>query len=182
MENIRLSDEFLTINEEEKETWKVTDDLSADWCLEKIRESKAEFERFRMVAMAKIEQIQARLQAEEEKMNREVAFFESKLREYFETVKAKETKTQKSYKLPSGTLKLKKSKLDFDYDKNKLLEVAEQQGMNEYIKIKKSFDWSSFKKNLEIRGNRIINKETGEIVEIEGLRVIEKPAEFKVEV
>ncbi|WP_427340953.1 host-nuclease inhibitor Gam family protein [Caloranaerobacter sp. DY30410] len=181
MENIRLSNEFLTINEEEKETWKVTDDLAADWCLDKIKEAKAEFERFRMVAQAKIEQIQARLQAEEEKMNREVAFFESKLREYFESLeKVKETKTQKSYKLPSGILKLKKSKPKFIRDDEKLVKWLEANKLDNLIKIKKSPDWANLKKNVEVVGDKVVNKETGEIVE--GVRVEEVAPEFIVEV
>ena len=49
---------------------------------------------------------------------RQKGFFETKLYEYFQTVKTKETETQKSYKLPSGVLKFKKSKFDFEYDKN----------------------------------------------------------------
>lgn len=185
MENIMLDliDEFLDIEENEKEVWKVEDDLGADWCLDKIRESKAEYNRFEMVAKAKIEQIEQALKKEKEKMESETGFFESKLREYFETVKPDETKTLKKYKLPSGELRMKKPQVTFDYDKKKLLEVAEiNENMNDYIKVKKDFDWANFKKNLKIEGNSIINKETGEIIEIEGLELKEKPEEFSVEV
>lgn len=180
-----IIDDFLDIQEDEKEVWKVGDDLSADWCLDKIREAQAEYNRFEMVANAKIQQIQEALFKEKKKAESEISFFESKLREYFETVDklAKETKTQKAYKLPSGTLKLKKSKAEFDYDKAILVVVAENyENMSEYIKIKKDFDWADFKKNLSIQGDSIINKETGEIVEIEGLKLKTKPEEFSVEV
>lgn len=180
-----IIDEFLDIQEDENEVWKVEDDLSADWCLDKIRESQAEYRRFEMVANTKIQQIQEALIKEKKKADDEISFFESKLREYFENVEqnSKETKTQRSYKLPSGALKLKKAKIDFDYDKTKLVEVADTiENMKDYIKIKKDFNWAEFKKNLKINGNSIVNKETGEIVEIEGLRLIEKPEEFTVEV
>ena len=182
MENLKLSDEFLNVKEEERESWEIKDDLSADWAIEKIGETNAEYNRFEMVAKAKIQQIQEVLKKEQEKRDREVSFFESKLREYFETVQAKETKTQKTYKLPSGTLKMKKSSMTFKYDKKKLLEKAEQLQMNDYIKTKKEFDWAKFKKNLVIQGNNIVDKESGEIIDLEGLGVTEKPAEFKVEV
>ena len=178
-----MADEFLDIREEEKEIWRVEDDLAADWCLDKIRESKAEYNRFEMVAKAKIQQIEQALKKEKEKMENEVSFFESKLREYFETVKAEETKTLKKYKLPSGELRMKKSQVTFDYDKKKLLEVADKyENMQEYVKIKKDFDWVNFKKNLTIKDNKIINKNTGEVVEIDGLSVEEKPEKFTVEV
>ncbi|SHH57191.1 host-nuclease inhibitor Gam family protein [Sporanaerobacter acetigenes] len=146
MENLMINmiDEVLDIQEEEKEVWKVKDDLEADWCLDKIRESKAEYNRFEMVAKAKIQQIEEALKKEREKMEQETSFFESKLREYFEADK--------------------------------------HENMQEYIKMKKDFDWAEFKKKLDINGNHIIDKETGEIVEIEGLKLETKPEEFKVEV
>ncbi len=43
--------------------------------------------------------------------------------------------------------------------------AEENQDMQEYIKIKKDFDWAGFKKQLDIRGDKIISKETGEIIE-----------------
>lgn len=179
-----LIDEFLEIEEDKKEVWKVTDDVSADWCLDKIMEYKAEFNRFEIVAKAKIQQIEMSLKKEKNKMNNDVSFFESKLREYFESVKeaAKDSKTQKVYKLPSGSLKMKKAVVTFDYDKAKLLEYAEKEKLDDLIKTTKEFKWAEFKKNLEIEGKDILNKETGEIVEIEGLKLETKPEEFNVEV
>ena len=187
MENLMLDmiDEFLGIDEEKKEVWKVRNDVTADWCLDKIIESKVELRRIEMTYNTKIAQIEHNLKKEQDRVDKEVKFFESKLREYFETIEkfAKETKTQKSYKLPSGTLKLKKATETFDYNKEKLTEVAESnEDLKDYIKIKKDFDWAEFKKNLIIKDNNIINKETGEIVEIEGLSLIEKPEQFSVEV
>lgn len=179
---LELIDNNLDISEEEKEAWKVTDDLKADWCLDMIREKKAELNRFEMVVKDKISQLQMALEKEKNNIENEVSFFESKLREYFETVDIKETKTQLTYKLPSGTLKLKKSKVDFDYNKNKLLEYAKENELSEFIKVSEDFKWAEFKKKIGIQGNNIINKETGEIIEIEGLGIIEKPSQFNVEV
>ncbi|MSS44474.1 hypothetical protein FYJ27_12415 [Anaerosalibacter bizertensis] len=184
MENmISIADRFLSIDEEEKDVWKVKDDLAADWCLDKIRESKAEYNRLEAVSKAKIQQIQELLKKEKEKADREIGFFESKLREYFETVETQDTKTLKKYKLPSGELKLKKPQAIFKYNKKKLSEVADKyENMQEYVKIKKDFDWAGFKNNLIISDGNIINKNTGEIVEIDGLSIEEKPEDFKVEV
>lgn len=182
---LNIIDEALDINEEEKEAWKVNDDLAADWSIDKIREIKAEFNRFEMVVKEKMYQLEMALNKEREKMERETGFFEFKLQEYFKSIedKAKETKTQKSYKLPSGTLKLKKAAISFNYDKSKLLETAKlNNNMKDYIKIVEEFKWAEFKKTLEIKGDSIVNKDTGEEVEIEGLGIEEKPEQFIVEV
>lgn len=182
MENkmMDIIDENLDV--EEKETWKIDTDILADWALDKVREIQADHKRFEIVAKERISQLQMQLDKDKERAANETSFFESKLREYFESVDKKETKTQLSYKLPSGVLKMKKSKLDFDYDKDKLLSYAKESELKDLIKTSESFAWAEFKKKLTVQGNSIINKETGEVLEIEGLGIIEKPSEFKVEV
>lgn len=183
MENVmmKLIDKTLNIQEEEKGVWKVTDDLKADWCLDKIRESKAEYNRFEMVAKAKIEQIEAALKSQKEKMDNEVGFFENKLREYFSSLdNVKTTKTQATYNLPSGKLLLKQREPEFVKDDAKLVEWLENNELNQLVKIKKSPDWATLKKDVSIVNNKVVSTYTGEIVE--GITVIQRDPEFKVEV
>ena len=85
-------------------------------------------------------------------------------------VPAKDTKTQMSLKLPSGTIKFIKSKLDYDRDDDELLEYCKENA-TDFIKIKESVNWVEFKKHLEIKNDIVINKDTGEI--IDGINVIE---------
>ena len=171
-----------SLNVEEDSSWKINTDLAADWALAKIREIQVDHSRFEGVAKQRIAELQMALEKDKERAANEASFFESKLREYFESVDKKETKTQLSYKLPSGTLKMRKSKLDFDYNKDKLLDYAKENSLEDLIKTSESFTWAEFKKKIAIQGNSIINKETGEVLEIEGLGIIEKPSEFKVEI
>ena len=182
MENKMMEIIDESLNVQETEGFKIDSDILADWALDKIKEADLEFKRFESVAKEKISLLQIRLDKEKEQMQNNRSFFESKLREYFESVDKKETKTQLSYKLASGNLKMKKGRLDFDYKKDKLLSYARENKLEELIKVSESFAWADFKKQLEIQGNSIINKDTGEVLEIEGLGVIEKPSEFKVEV
>ncbi|TDT63392.1 host-nuclease inhibitor Gam family protein [Fonticella tunisiensis] len=177
--DLRLSDVFLPVEETEQEGFRVDDDLKADWCLDKIREANAEYNRFEMVVNAKIEQLQQALKKAQEKRDREVGFFEGKLREYFETVKAKETKTQKSYSLPSGKLVLKYQQPEFKRDEDTLLNWVEN-NKPQFIKIKKSVDWSNLKKNVKVVNDLIIDSQTGEI--IEGVTIEEREPKFVVEV
>lgn len=177
---MEIIDESLDV--EEKEEFKIDSDILADWALDKIKEVESEFKRFESVAKEKISLLQIKLDKEKEQMENNRSFFESKLREYFEEVDKKETKTQLSYKLPSGNLKMKKGKMDFDVDRKKLLEYAKENKLEELVKVSESFAWADFKKELAIQGNIIVKKETGEVVEIEGLSITEKPSEFKVEV
>lgn len=168
-------------NEEEKEKWKITDDNTADWALDIIREANAEYNRFEMVVKAKIEQLQNALQKAEEERNRTVNFFEFKLYEYFNSLDdkvLKKTKTQKTYKLPTGKLKLKKREPEFKREDDKLLEWLKERNMRDYIEIKEKPKWGDLKKVIKTAGNRAVSVD-GEI--IEGITVIERPDEFKVE-
>jgi hypothetical protein len=168
-------------NEEEKEKWKITDDNTADWALDIIREANAEYNRFEMVVKAKIEQLQNALQKAEEERNRTVNFFEFKLYEYFNSLDdkvLKKTKTQKTYKLPTGKLKLKKREPEFKREDDKLLEWLKERNMRDYIEIKEKPKWGDLKKVIKTAGNRAVSAD-GEI--IEGITVIERPDEFKVE-
>ena len=94
---------------------------------------------------------------------------------YFETVPSKETKTQKSYKLLSGTLVFKKPSQKINHDDEKLLEFLDG---TEFIKVKKSIDWAEYKKVLTISDSEVIDSETGEIVE--ACTVEDVPASFTI--
>lgn len=171
------------ITGQESEGWQIKDDGQADWVIDKIRVLKAEYARKEMVAKNKIAQIEAWLKKQQDETDRQISFFEAKLREYFLNIPEKNlktTKTQKQYKLPSGTIKLKYRGPEFKRDEEELIKWAEQRGKNEFIKIKKSFDWATYKKNVLIDNNKAIDAETGEI--IDGIAVIEREPEFIVEV
>lgn len=185
MENIMLNliDEFLQVEDTNKEAWKVEDDLTADWCLDKIREAKAEYNRLEIVINDKIQQLQNRLEKERQKMEQEVSFFESKLREYFEELDGKQikkSKTMMKYKLPSGELIKKFPGPEFKRDNEILAKWLEENQMDEFIEVKKQVKWSDLKKKTEVVNGTVILKDTGEIVE--GIEVIERAPEFKVEV
>ncbi len=178
MENL-LTDELYELPEE-KETWQIKDDLAADYALDKIRDARAEYNRFEMVAKAKIRQIEDALTKKRMAMESETGFFEGKLREYFETVKTKDTKTQKSYALPSGRLKLKYQNPEYKRNDEELIKYLEKNKMDEFIKIKKSADWMELKKKTAPVDEGVVNIETGEI--IPGITLVDRPPKFEVEV
>ena len=167
-------------DEERREVWKIENDSTADWALDKIREAQAEYRRFEMVVNDKIGQLKEALEIEKEKMERETGFFQNKLCEYFETVPKKASKTQEVYKLPSGRLVKKYKAPKIVRDDAKLVEWLEKNQMPELIKIKKSADWATLKKETEIVGELVISKNTGEV--IEGVTAIPQNPEFKAEV
>lgn len=175
----RVIDEQLNINEEQKESWRVKDDLMANWVLQKMQLLEEKYKGYEDVVNESIAALEDSLNKEFDRYDNERSFFLSKLQEYFETVDAKETKTQMTYKLPSGTLKVKKEQPVIEKDDAALLQLLKKE-YPELVKVREVPDWAEFKKKLAIEGNSILNKETGEIIEADGLRVGFKPAEFDI--
>ncbi len=107
---------------------------------------------------------------------------EQYLRELFEQVPQSETKTQRKVKLLNGDVVVKKAKLDFEKDTDKLLVWAQMNGRNDLINKKEvlSFKWADFKKDLVPTEDGIIYLETGELLDIEGLSTITKTEEMEI--
>lgn len=95
-------------------------------------------------------------------------------------VDCKETKTQRKIELISGDIVIKKANKKIDYDKKKLLDWASNNGRQDLIqqKITSDFKWSEFKKDIEIQNGEyedcIIDTATGEMLDIDGLNIIEE--------
>lgn len=166
---------------QEKEGWQITDALAADWALDKIREAKAEYAQKEMIVKEKIRQLQEWLEKEREKRDRTVNFFTAKLQDYFETAPKRRTKTQEVLELPSGTLRKKYPAPEFVRDDEALLKWIKANKINAhlYIRVKETPDWANFKKTVKVAGEQVVD-ENGEIVE--GIRVVERPPVFEVEV
>jgi len=176
---INIISEIADEHIEQNEGWQITDALAADWALDKIREAKAEYAQKEMVVREKIRQLQEWLEKEREKRDRTVNFFTAKLQEYFETAPKRKTKTQEVLELPTGTLRRKYPAPEFVRDDEKLLNWLKERNLNEYVKVKEYPDWANLKKVIKVAGEQVMD-EKGEIVD--GVRVVERPPVFEVEV
>jgi len=162
------------------EGFRVKNDITADWCLDMIREAKAEISRFEMVVNEKIRILNERLESFKDKQERKISYFEGLLREYFESLSIKPTKAgNKIYNLPSGKLQLKKQEPEYIRDEEKLLNWIEKNNKSEFIKIKKSPDWAKLKKSIQVSGDKAVD-ENGEV--IDGVEVRAREPKFEVKV
>ena len=160
--------------------WRIADDDTADWAVAKIAEERAELTRIKALADEQISRIMEKVRAAEKRYENGTAYLTSKLAEYFNTVPHKKTKTTESYRLLSGTLKMKLGGVSMKQDDEKLLEYLKASGNADMIKTTEKPMWGEYKKRLEIIGGQIVDNTTGEIVE--GVEVIEKPDTFSVDV
>lgn len=124
---------------------------------------------------ARIEEIKASFANKVERIGSRRNELLTEIRTLFTQVPSKETETQSKVTLLSGDVVVKKPSVKLKCDKKVLLENAETAGLMKYVKTKEfqDFDWASLKAKLEIQDDgSIVNTETGEVLEIEGLSVL----------
>lgn len=171
-------DELFT---EQEQGFTINDDNKADWAIKKIKSERAETERLKSIALNQIVELQNKLVELDRELENKTAFLMGELNKYFDTVDEgkKETKTQYSYKLLSGTIYCKKpTKKMNKTDDTEIIEYLQRSGKDEFIKVKSTLDWAEYKKTLAIAGDKVIDSETGEI--IPGIEVEDIPETFEI--
>ena len=162
------------------ETFKIENDKTADWAINMIHEAETERDRLITLAEDQIKDLTEKIEELKEKCENETKFLRSCLQMYFETVPSKETKTQKTYKLLSGTLVLKKATTKIAHNDEKLLEYLENNDGKDFIKLKKSVDWAEFKKELTVTDGKVVDTELGIILPDEICTVEDVPPSFTI--
>ena len=162
------------------ESFSITDDKLADWALRKIKDEEAERDRLINIANDQIAELNIRINQLETQCENKTKFLKGHLATYFGTVPHKETKTQESYKLLSGSLVMKKATTKIIHDDDGLLDYLQANDGEDYIKIKKSVDWAEFKKNLVIQDGQVIDKELGIVIDSKICSVEDVPASFDI--
>lgn len=175
-----MNPEIIETPEVEAEGFVIDSDQKAEWALRKICEHKSDAVRMAVVCDAEIKRY-AQIKAEaDEKCRRDCSYLESLLYGYFGTVPHKATKTQESYKLPSGALKLKLQQPTYERDDTALIAWLKEQKLEDMLKFEPSVKWKELKDKLTSSGEAAVYAETGEIVP--GVKIVERDPVFVVEV
>lgn len=163
---------------EQQEHFKIDSDELAEWALQKIAEYRQESQRYISVCENMMASYKGKIEDENKRLVNKAFYLENELKNYFMTVERKCTKTQQSYRLPTGNLKLKYVAPEIKRDDAKLLEWIEQNRLHEYIVTTQKPNWAEFKKMLVFDNGKAITAD-GEI--IDGIEAIEREPEFKIE-
>jgi hypothetical protein len=159
-----IVEEIMEENCGDIDCFKVDTDEKASWALEKIAIERAESQRYINTCESMILAYQEKMRQERERIGNKTAYLEGQLREYFNTVDKKATKTKASYRLPTGTLTMKfKTKIEKDEDK--LLDYVKNNA-SEYIdyKVSEKVKWAEFKKILNYVDGKAVT-EDGEVLD-----------------
>ena len=156
---------------DERPEWTITDDGAADWALRKIKEARDDHQRVTAHYQRQMQKANENLQSIE-------MYYSAKLMPYFDTLPVRRTKTQDAYDLPSGKLVLKRQQPRIERDSPTLGAWMHENGLptrTEYVP-----KWDELKPLTHIEGESVVLTETGEI--IPGIKAVERPDEFRMEV
>lgn len=172
--------EFLDEREKiNNSNFKVTDDSSANWALRKIKQHQEQIKENNALAQAEIDKIEAWNQQENDKAQQSIDYFQGLLAKYAMDKREQDPKF-KSLKLPNGNIGFRKKPKKWNYQDDVLLETLKQNQLTDFIRVKEQPDKSQIKKAFEVVGDKVINPETGEV--LEGITVEDQEEDFSVKV
>lgn len=180
-ENIMTDEEFFGEEPEEgKVGFTIDSDGVAEWACKKIKKETEEHDRLVALAEEEIKGYKDKIELLDYQLERRTGYLKSKLYEYFNTVERKDTKTQSSYKLLSGSLVFKKPSQKMVPDKEKLLAYVKDNNMSEFVKVKEEVDWAAYKKECQIVDGKAVNTQTGDMLPDDVIAVEDVPGTFDV--
>lgn len=171
--------EYLDQETKVDEGFKIDDDQTANWALRKIKQYQEKQKANNELAQAEIEKIESWNKQENEKAQQSIDYFQSLLAQYA-MKKREEDPKFKSQKLPNGYIGFRKKQPKWNYQEDVLLETLKKNQLTDFIKIKEQLDKSSIKKAFDVVNGKVINPDTGEV--IEGITVEEQGEDFTVRV
>ena len=175
-----IEDELQENTEEGADGFAIVSDLQAEWALKRIKKAREEKERLINIATAEIKELTEKIENLEAKTERENGYLKKLLFDYFSRVEHKESKTQETYKLLSGSLVFKKPTQKMEPNREKLLEYVKANNMPEFVKTKEDIDWAAYKKECEIVDGKVVNTQTGDLLPEDLIEVQDVPGEFDV--
>nr|DAL33532.1 MAG TPA_asm: hypothetical protein [Caudoviricetes sp.] len=160
-----------------KEHWVPDNNDSAEWCLQKIREYKAEKWEKGKFYTEQIAKLNTWLEAATKPLDMNIEHFQNLLQLYAD--KALEGKKKRAVSLPSGKFGFRKSQPEILRDEAVLLPYCKT-NYPDAVKVKESVDWAKLKGRCDITDKGAIDPATGEI--IPGVTVTPRPDKFICEV
>lgn len=167
---------------EKQEGFIVDTEQKANWALRKIKQLQEKMDANADLAAEEIARIEMWEKEVNEGLHQSILFFTRLLERYHRGV-YEENPDIKTIKLPHGQLKMRAQQPKFVRDDDKLLAWMKKEWPDihpYYIKITERPDWKDLKDFLEVCGDKMVDPESGLIVE--GVEVIAREPKFSLEV
>lgn len=152
----------------------IKDDVEADIVLQDMRQILAERDRMKEIVQAQIDMLKAKKDLIDLEFASKMSQHEALLRAYLTSVAMKETKTQKTYRLPTASFTIKKPQKKMNADLDTVFTFAKLYAPS-FIKVKEELAWGEFKKNIieTAEGELMFVSADGEMLPAEGVNTYE---------
>ena len=178
VEEAYLDEEREAIYLEDLDEYRIEDDQQANWAVKQILKDRADTNRLIALADAEIKALHDQRKSLMKRQESREGYLKALLMGYFESVEpSTTTKTQTTYKLLAGKLVKKRQQPEFKRDDAAMVAWAKDNAPA-YVQVKESVAWGELKKATETQGDKVIYKDTGEVVP--GVVAIERPDVFEV--
>ncbi|GHU78511.1 hypothetical protein AGMMS49992_29270 [Clostridia bacterium] len=158
--------------------WTVADDSTAEWAIARISDARQERDRLCSLADSRIDYFKRERDKAERQCSETTERLSSKLSDYFRGVQHKQCKTQETYKLLSGTLRLKYQTPERIVNDAAGFTAWAATQNPDMIKVETSPRWSVVNTLCEMVDNRLVYTPTGEVVP--GVEMVKRPDVFEV--
>lgn len=163
-------DEIEQQEEEERQSFSVTDLESLNWVLRKMAAIEAKKGEVAKLAAAELHRIETYKNKELDKLQRDTEYFQGLVGSYAAKQKLDDPKFKS--KTPYGTVSYKKQQPKWNYNEDELVNWLEANQANELIRVKKEPDKASIKKIFT-------PTETGQVVDPDGQLVAGINVEYR---
>lgn len=155
--------------------------LRAEELAEEVKSLELEKQKFEDLAQARIDTINEQLEGRLSRIDSNINFAMQELLNIARVSDTKEAKTQYKLELLGSDVIIKKSFKKLKNDNKAILEAIKDT-RSDLVKVKETenLDWAKYKEELEIIGNVIVNKLTGEVVDVAGLEIEDVPERVEV--
>lgn len=158
--------------------FQIMSDYDANQAVKKVQRLRQNADRYDAVIKQEIENLKLKAATYRAQIDHTIEFYERSLKMFALSADCETTKTgNRKYRLPDGTLSIKKQEPEFVRDDNALMKWLEAHG-GAFIKTTKAPEWGEFKKHCKVQGGVLVDK-NGEIVD--GVQVIAREERFVIE-
>lgn len=154
-ENVKIK-KFIEVNKIKQQSDR---DILIEKAIQEFKEIQKENARLIEIAEAMKKEYDEKISYYTEKIQMAEEHLKGYIQSQVSLEEMKETKTEHNIKFPSAKVSISK-------DKEVLVKPDIENTPDNYIKIKKEVDWINYKKELIIQGGKVINKSTGEVVDV----------------
>ncbi|QTY16912.1 host-nuclease inhibitor Gam family protein [Virgibacillus pantothenticus] len=164
---------------QEQQPFVIDDDSKADWALRKIKLAQAKKEELSNFVQSEMDKLEAYQAQEQKKLDDDIDRLQGMLSTYALQKRENDPKF-KSQSLPNGRIRFVKQQPKYHYEDDMLLESLKKLERSDLIKVKEAPNKEALKKEFIPHDGKLIDPETGEV--LEGVTIEEREETFKVEV